>query len=206
MSSDNPYSTPLPNESDPNKITARKTSGFVIAICVIFILFGIVNLTVTPCQLGLMFVGQDVLLDIVKQGNDEQQIELVEKQIEHTKKIRTHPTVLIPVFLSILLGLGQLVSSIAGFRRSQFGRSTIPIVAAFAIFVTIVNVVCEFLQPAMEDMPQMDMQNPIAMIGMGIGILIIVGCVVFYGIAIAHSMSNSYKEHFGESTDTMYQP
>ena len=207
MSSENPYSTPLPNVSDPNKVTARKTSGFVIAICVIFILFGIANILVTPCQLGIMFLAPDFLMDMAKQGNsDPEQIEILEKQFEHTKKIRTHPVVLAPLILSILLGLAQLVSSIAGFRRSQFGKSSIPMVAGFAILVTIISVICGFLTPTMDDLPEMDQQNAAAMIGYGVAIVITVGCLVFYGIAIAYSMSNSYKEHFGEATDTMYKP
>ena len=206
MSVDNPYSTPLANESNPEMVPTRKNSGFVIAICVVFILFGIYNLTVMPCSFAMLFFGPEMIQNIIPEDDNSEEAKQVRQQMEQAKDMGKSPFVLVPVLASILLGLGQLIASIAGFRKSQFGKSSIPMVAGIAILVTLVSIVCVFFQPTPPDNGLGNAQNETAqMIGIAVNIIFGVGCIVFYGIIVAFSMSGAYKAHFGEQPTTMYQ-
>ena len=206
MSVDNPYSTPMANESNPEMVPTRKNSGFVIAICVVFILFGIYNVTINPCAFAMLFFGPEMIKNIIPEDDNSEEAKQMRQQMEQTKEMGKSPFVIVPLVASIFLGLGQLIASIAGFRRSQFGKSSIPMVAGLAILVSLVSIVCMFFQPTPPDNGLGGAQDEtFQMIGIVMNVIFGVGFVVFYGIVVAFSMSGSYKAHFGEQPTTMYQ-
>jgi amino acid transporter len=208
MSSENPYSAPLGQQQNPNVLTTHTNSGFVIAICVVYLVFGISNLTCMPCTISFFFYLPEWMDFAAEQDPafSEENAEVME-QMELLKKFRNPTNFYVMISCGLLLGLFQLVVGIAGFKRSQFAKSSIPVVAVFALIVIGVSVVLGMLEPSPEDMgldeetlKQIQAQQGVSMIVPIVTTVLFVG---FYISVLVFSFSERYRAHFGEDQNTM---
>lgn len=208
MSSENPYSAPLGQQQNPNVLTTHTNSAFVIAICVVYLVFGISNLTCMPCMISFAFYMPEFLEYAAEQDPSfSEQNEDVMKQMEALKEFRNPTNFYVMISCGLLLGLFQLIVGIAGFKRSQFAKSSIPVVAVFGLIVIGISVVLGMLEPSLEEMgldeeqlQQMQAQQGVSMILPIVTTVLFVG---FYISVLVFSFSERYRAHFGEDQNTM---